>query len=220
MGNAYLWCCRCMKCFAVIGLLLFSISARSQAKAEQDTTQVAEQDTVIAPQKPVKNLATDFFLEARVEGVPGLGKRNFSQHFGIGLNYKRLTLGVYQNLALGSTSRTLIFPNAFDLKYAFGGVYLGLEVVKSGPVTGSVLMNYGHGDMIWERSTTGDDFLRDTFHMIKPEVRIAYQPIRFFRVYALGGYRTFLDLDLNGVEQSDFSGITFALGIQLGYFHE
>lgn len=217
MGFSHTSCLRVMRFCLFIIMTAGCLLSSAQDTLSRDSTHVAT-DTLQKPEKPVKEFHGGIYLEAGVESVPGMGKRNFSQQFGVGVMYEFVSIGIYQNLALGKTSRTLVFPNDFDLIYGYGGAYVGFRIVKTRMLSGTIRMNYGRGDMVWERADTKEDFTRDTYHLVKPEIQISVIPVKFVKGFVMVGYRQFYDLKLANIANKDFSGVTFAVGIQVGYF--
>lgn len=216
MGKPSFHCFHHTKCLFATGFLLASVLLYAQ-DTKQDSTGMA-QDSLETIQKPVKQIHVGFYLEAMTESVEGLNKRNFSQQFGIGVEYHFLSAGIYQNLASGHNSRLLIFPNKFDLIYTYGGTYLSFRILKSRMLESYLRFNYGNGDMVWERSDDKTDFTRDKYYVIKPELQVAFVLIPYVKLFGMVGYRRFVSLDLPSIGNNDLSGITFALGIKVGYF--
>ena len=100
----------------------------------------------------------------------------------------------------------------------FGGGYLGMQVLRINQFELDIRLNYGHGDMIWERTDSRADFSRDEFDLIKPEIQISGVPFRYLKLFITSGYRKIYNLSLTGTDSGEFSGFTAGFGLKAGYF--
>lgn len=160
------------------------------------------------------------YVEGMAVYAPTPSKYNFSSQIGMGLTYKRISIGVFHSLFQGDLRTIVVFPNKFDLLYAHGGGYAGYELIKRKHLEAGLRVHYSQGDMVWEYAESKEDFLRDKFQVVRPEVTISLVPLRYVKIFTALGYNKFMDLDLPSATSDDFSGLTLGLGIKIGYFSE
>lgn len=160
------------------------------------------------------------FGEAYMENVPSPGGRELANRIGVGVEYQRFILGIYQSMYLGEFSQTLIFPNDFDLNYMHGGFFLGRRLYTRNYLDADLRLSYGRGDMLWKRSDSGAGFIRDKITSLRMEAMISFIPIRFIKLFGVLGYNRYRGVSLKSVNEDDFSGLTIGLGIKVGYFNK
>lgn len=136
----------------------------------------------------------------------------------VGICYKRLNIGFFKTEYFGSYSHLVIFPNEFDLKYQYGGGYLGLHFYRGKIVEATLLMNVGRGDMIWKITDSRESFFRDEFMIYEPELHLSLVPIKYVKLFFTSSYRKLADLKLSGISASQFDGMTFGAGIRIGIY--
>ena len=158
------------------------------------------------------------YLEPLIEVTPGPDGPYACDQIGFGLSYRRVSGGVFLSTFKGHYEKTLVFPNKFELEYMFGGGYLGMQVLRINQFEVDLRLNYGHGDMIWERTDSRADFSRDEFDLIKPEIQISGVPFRYLKLFITSGYRKIYNLSLTGTDSGEFSGFTAGFGLKAGYF--
>lgn len=195
--------------FVVSSLLSFGQDIEADTIPPEDSTALEET-------KPF--LPVEVYLEGVIVHAPTPKGHSFSSQLGVGLAYKRLSVGAFRSLFQGEYTSILIFPNEFELTYAHGGGYLGYKVLDKEPLEASIRVNFSQGDMVWERTGTNENFARDKFQLVKPEITLSLVPARLVKVYASVGYSKFTDLGLPSITSDDFSGLTLGLGLKLGYF--
>ena len=77
----------------------------------------------------------------------------------------------------------------------------------------------GFGEMAWRRLESDNYLLSDRFVMINPMAGVDVNLSRYARIFGEIGYRKISDLNLAGVTEEDFDGVTVKLGIALGLFN-
>jgi hypothetical protein len=135
-----------------------------------------------------------------------------------GLDIKKYQIGVFMATYEETYQQTIIFPNEFVMNYLYGGYYAGYTWIQNRWFQSSVTFAYGKGDLIWERSTTFENYFRDTFSMTQAFIDIETTPIRFIRPILLVGYRKMSRIDMPLLHQNDFNGLTIAFGIRFGFY--
>lgn len=192
-----------------VGPFVFGQVVEGDSIPAEDTT-VVERIRKITP--------IDVYAEGMLLYSPTIGEYNFSAQAGAGIGYKRFSMGVYKTIFLGKITTVLVFPAEFQLLYSYGGAYLGIGFIDRFWLEANLRVHYGHGDMVWEHASSNEDFTRDTFHLIKPELIVALKALNFGRLYASIAYTRLMDLDMPAAHAEDFSGLTFGVGLKLGLF--
>ncbi|MFT4833588.1 MAG: hypothetical protein ACI8WP_000342 [Flavobacteriaceae bacterium] len=168
----------------------------------------------------LKKLPIGIYGEYSAELAPGPERFYYANEIAIGLSYGILSLGIFQNDFKDTYQQKLVFPNSFSLVYRYGGLNLGLRYLTIGNFESSLKLAYGKGDFIWYKNETGETFLRDKFSMIAGEIRVTYRPIKPIRIFVKGTYRRMNELDLDGLESSEFDGLGFGIGLSIGLYNE
>ncbi len=186
----------------------------------QEVTPVPADTTATEPEK-VKKIPrhnTGIFISVSLENGNQYNSRGNLVFFGAGIEYEGFLAGAYTAVFDGNVKELLIFPNEFKLIYAHGGAYLGRRLWKSRFFQTDAVLNWGKGNMLWERTDNFADFQEDRFTTLEAELIFSYKPIMPVQFYASVGYRSFQGLKLTQVEQSDFEGVTINMGFRLGLF--
>lgn len=139
---------------------------------------------------------------------------------GIGIQYNRW-IGTFSVVDFeGRIEEFLIFPNVFELDYRYGGPSIGYELYDGYWISWDLTASIFFGDMIWRNKRRNEDFLRDKFSLMVLSTKVDFDAIRYFKPYLKIGYQKPNNLDLTLVENSDFTGLVFVFGIQVGYFNQ
>lgn len=148
---------------------------------------------------------------------PGINQTNF---LGGGIQYNSWSLGFSVYNFNGTTKRFLIFPNVFELDYRYGGPRVSYRLYSSKWLDVIGETSYYKGDMTWKNSDDGEDFLRSEFNIWILGLKLEVGKWQFLRPYLNIGYQQMFDLNLYGVEDEEFSGFFFGVGLRLGYFNQ
>lgn len=212
----------CVKSFFILLIVLLSIDVLYSQELQQDSVSNADTTRIIeekADPKPANPIPWSIFVEVNAEYAPQPDEYSFHHQAGIGVSFRMINLGGFVNFQKNTITKTLIFPNQFDLIYLHGGGYLGLTLMNSQQVDLVFRYNYSQGSMVWENSETKADLVRENFSMSKPELVLQYRLLDFISFFVSGGYKIGHGIDLPGVEKNDFNGFAFSIGGRLGYFH-
>ncbi|MEP3390639.1 MAG: hypothetical protein ABJO02_20770, partial [Reichenbachiella sp.] len=76
----------------------------------------------------------------------------------------------------------------------------------------------GFGEVIWSHSETGEAFLSDKFRVLQLQVSVDYILAKFLAVNAFAGYRWMNQLEITGLSNDDFNGLSFGLVMKVGKF--
>lgn len=158
------------------------------------------------------------FAEAMMEATPGPQTYYPAHQLGFGLTYKRLVVGGYIHSLKRSYESIFVFPNLFEVDYKYGGCYLGMHVFRSRPFEVDLRVNYGRGDMVWQQAESGNDFIRDEYSILKPELLVSYVPLKYVKVFITSGFRKMYNLSIPDLNNEEFSGFTLGLGIKAGFY--
>lgn len=145
---------------------------------------------------------------------------------GVGFRYDKLEAGITVSAFDTHYERRLVFPNAFQLRYGYGGGYLSYHLKETRYVGFSPYGAFQLGDVIWERSDTGESFLREKFSLFQVGVKVDFpvlQDIRYatyLRPELVLGYQRMSEINLSGVSGDDFSGFFIGFNVKLGYFNQ
>ncbi len=161
-----------------------------------------------------------FYVDAGASFEASIPESNFFSVIGIGGQYQNWMIGFYRYDFQGTTKSFVVFPNSFELKYRYAGVYIGYQFYQNDLLNVSIGGSYNKGDAVWRSLEDGQDFLRDEFDLVKVGLRIEIGKIRYLKPHATIGYQKMNGLDLANVEESDFSGLFIAAGIRIGYFNQ
>lgn len=145
---------------------------------------------------------------------------------GVGVRYDKMEAGFTISTYGTRYERRLIFPNVFNLLYRHGGAYFSYRIFETDNLGFAPFGSFQVGDMVWERTSSGDDFLRDEFNLFQIGVKIDFPLLQQFeymeyaRPEVMLGYQTVNNLELAGVSNLDFSGFFIGFNVKLGYFNQ
>lgn len=200
-----------------VSFLLLMLSFSSHLAFSQDQGEIDEQDSL------VENGA-DFqwavYIEGQLEILDFDAQNAFSSYYGGGIEYKKISLGIFYNELRSEVSKHIIFPNTFKLRSANGGAYVGLRILQKGPLEVQSRLNFARGDVLWESLSTQEAFVRQKFNILKPELILSYNPTIITKFYLLVGYKYVSDFELVGIGAQDLGGVNVGIGIKLGFFHK
>ncbi|MEQ8881919.1 MAG: hypothetical protein RLQ12_19915 [Cyclobacteriaceae bacterium] len=211
----------CVKSFLTLlfGLLSANILLAQQLQQDSvsyaDTTKVREEKADPILENPIP---WSIFIEASAEYAPQPDEHNFHQQLAIGASYRMINIGAFVNLQKKTITKTLIFPNQFDLIYLHGGGYLGLTLINGQQADLVLRYNFSKGGMVWENAETKADLVRDDYYMSKPELVFQYRLLNFISFFASGGYKLGHGIEMPGINKNDFNGFTISVGGRLGFF--
>lgn len=160
------------------------------------------------------------YLKAGASVEPSARVYNAVAFGGVGIQYEKWLLEFTVHEYMGSFQTLVIFPNAFDLSYRYGGVSIGYQLHQTKWITLLANASFFRGDMIWNEVSTGRDFFRDEYNLWKGGVSIEMSRVRYAKLYLQSGYQKIQALDLEAVNSDDFSGIFISAGIRVGYFNQ
>ncbi|MFK7953420.1 MAG: hypothetical protein AB8B73_11285 [Ekhidna sp.] len=195
----------------ILGLLVF-ISGLAMGQ-ELDSVVI---DTV----KKVPNYFGGVYLETGANLTPHPPGINLVSFIGGGIQYNRWSIGFRAYDFQGTIERFLIFPNIFELEYRYGGVLTSFDAVQSKWINASVTTSFYKGDMVWREILRREDFLRGKFNLWTLGAKVEMVRLRFLRPYINAGYQQMTGLELSGVENDEFSGFFYGVGLRIGFFNQ
>ncbi len=211
-----------MKVLFSLLLFLLLLGYLNAQVSVQDTIQVLQDSSGINEEKadPILKAPTPWsiYLEVLPEIAPRPDAYSIHYQFAAGASYRRLGLGTFINFQRKNIQRTLIFPNRFNLIYLHGGAFLSARFIDYQRIALDLRYNYSLGSMVWENSESKKDLARDNFSLSKPELILQYHILKFVSVFTAAGYKISHGIDLPGVQKNDFNGISFGVGLRVGYF--
>ncbi|MEQ9403409.1 MAG: hypothetical protein RIM99_07490 [Cyclobacteriaceae bacterium] len=160
------------------------------------------------------------FIQAGTSLSPNPDTYEFLTNYGLGIVYDRFQIIFLASFYEGELNRRLIFPNNFSLDYQLGGGFVSYSILNPGKVEVAPFIALQFGDMVWERSDTREDFLREKFNLVQMGVSIRYHLNRFVKIELLSGYQKMSDFDLAGLKESDFRGYFAGFNVKVGYFNQ
>ncbi len=212
-----------LKSYFLLIACVWGVGTLSAQQITQDSTSLSADSIKIKEEKedPIQKdpIPWSIFVELSTEYAPQPDDHGFHQQLGMGASYRRINAGGFVNLQKTQITRTLIFPNDFDLIYLHGGGYLGITLINGFQADLVLRYSYSQGGMVWENAETKADLVRDNFSMSKPELVFQYRLIKFLSFFVSGGYKIGHGIELPGIEKNDFNGPTVNFGGRLGFFH-
>ena len=209
------------KIIFILLIFTFCVAGNINAQSEIDSTGIADSIAEVNSEQTYwQSLDKGVYLDLSLLSTPHPESKGLAFESKVGLSLGLFNFGVFRNRNQSAYKKTLIFPNQFNLDYIYGGVFLGVKVFQSAHFEAQVQGNYGKGDMTWTQDGESDVFFRDEFELIHPSVKISYLPFKFMNVYVQGGIRIMRELELSGVQNEDFSGLCFGLGLSIGLYNE
>lgn len=137
-----------------------------------------------------------------------------------GIIYRnRLIIGAFASSLQSDIPRKLIFPNDFNLSYSHGGFVIGYRTDRKDMFDFKITNRVGFGEMAWQRVGSEEYLTSDRFVTINPSLGVDVNLGRHFRLGGELGYRKMTDLELAGVSEADFDGITIRIGLSVGLFN-
>ena len=208
----------CFLIACVLGIqLLFAQELKQDSLAiDIDTAKINDEKADPILKEPIP---WSIFVEISGEYAPQPDDYGIHQQLGMGASFRLLHAGWFINLQKSQITRTLVFPNEFDLIYLHGGGYVGLTLINSQQADLVLRYNYSQGGMVWENSETKADLVRDNYSMSKPELVLQYRLMNFLSFFVSGGYKIGHGIQVPGVARNDFNGFTVNFGGRLGFFH-
>ena len=177
-------------------------------------------DTVVQEIKePLINFESGIFVEIGADFTPTLNTYRLMSSIGAGLQYKFLYAGFAAEEFEGGVTTTLVFPNDFNLRSKQGKVFIGTRVMNTRFVEIDLRVSYGLGDMVWERDSNNEKFIRSEYSSFQPEIRVLATPFDWLKAYASCGYKRISNLDIAKITNDDFSGFIFGIGLRCGIYH-
>lgn len=195
----------------ILGLLLL-ISAMAMSQ-EMDSLAV---DTI----KKAPAYFGGVYLEMGGMAAPNPPGVSLTQFLGAGIQYDRWSAGFLVYNFKGTTQRLLIFPNVFELEYRYGGPFVSFNSTPSKWIDMVIQGSFTAGDMIWRNTEKQEDFLRDEFIISTIFLKMETGRLRFLRPFIKMGYQHMTGLSLRDLDNSDFSGFFFGVGVRVGYFNQ
>lgn len=160
------------------------------------------------------------FLDAAGFLAPVPSGVNSVVTFGLGLQYNQWIIMFSQSNFKGVYQQYVIFPNVFGLRYRHAGPTLGYMIHRDQWLSFLVKASMQWGDMVWEETDSDTNYFRDTFHLFQGSFQVEVNKLRFVKPYGLIGYQLVNDLQLTGLNQNDFNGVYFGVGLRFGYFNQ
>lgn len=187
----------------------------------QDT--LISSDTLIYLEEDSSWLPTDIgkfgiYLEGTYSEVPGPASIYPLYQLGFGITLNRFFAGAFISEVQKVYEHTLVFPNTFEMTYKYGGAYLGSHVIRRKPFEIDIRMSLGKGDMVWQQKDRNRLLLRDEYYVYQPELQVVYVPITYLKIFLSGSYRIIDQLNIQGVNQGELSGLVYGFGIRLGFY--
>lgn len=191
----------------------------------QDTTIVSDstlvaQDSLADDSRLIRSkIDYDFAVYGALAGLAGPNPDGLDGHvrYSGGIVVKKLILEANLTAFQGKYRIPLIFPNDFQINYIHAGMDIGYYFLVEEQYELSILVGYSRGDMLWERSDNFENLFRDEFNVLSAKIRGEGMLIKEARVFAELGYQQMTGLELTQLTSSDFSGLTAAIGIKVGF---
>ena len=196
----------------LLTLLLVALIGQAQ---ETDTLQ-----TETIPETGFWPNVTSLYFGVGTEAAPTPAGIEPSLQWQLGGSYKKWHIGFVFTDYLGVYEQRLIFPNQFSMLYRHGGVFLGREIWRSNFFRIHGLIQWSHGDVVWQRNSTGEDVFRDKMTIWQPGLQLEINPEFLASGYVNVGYRQVSTLELPDLSSEDFSGLVVQFGVRIGLFRK
>ncbi|MDW3193234.1 MAG: hypothetical protein R8G66_12750 [Cytophagales bacterium] len=202
-----------MKQFSILWILLLAsfISLAQETDTLQTETEVKEGFWYDI---------TSLYVGVGVEAAPTTDGTEPSVQLQLGAEYKKFHVGFTMLDYVGEYQQRLIFPNQFDMLYRHGGVYIGRDIWRTNLIHINALLQWSHGDVVWQRNSTGEDVFRDKMTIWQPTLQLELNPELLIAGYVNVGYRQVNGLELPRITSDDFSGLVIQFGVRLGLFRK
>lgn len=204
-----------MKQAVILLTILFASCAALAQETEKDTLQ-----TETEPKKGLWQEVTSLYVGLGTEAAPAPEGTAPSLQLQFGAEFKKFHFGFVFSDYDGNYEQRLIFPNQFSLLYRHGGAYLGRRIWSSNLFRINGLIQWSHGDVVWQRVSTREGVFRDKMTLWQPTLQLEVNPEFLVAGYINVGYRQMTGLDLPQLSTDDFSGLTVQFGIRLGLFRK
>ena len=201
----------------VVVFLLFMVILKSFA---QDTTYVRSdsltEKTTKTSNPKWMNLGIYGQAAKLIAPTPGGLQQNF--WIAGGVFFKRWQAGIFLSPYDDGYYEVIIFPNEFSLNYLYGGGYLGYTIYQNKWLDLTTSIALGRGDIIWEITSTFENYFRDEYNMTHLQLEADFARLRFLRPTLSIGYRQMSTIRMPRTNASDFSGFTATIGLRLGAY--
>ncbi len=187
-------------------LVLATVAAMGQAV---DSVQTVENDSLW--------FERGLFVDLGAQYGPAFDIFDSSGMIGLGVKYRKWTLGLTLHEFQHIEGKRIIFPNTFTLRYRYSGLFGGMEIWQWKFLSVQGMLRGGIGDVVWQ-TDSGENRFRDVNGVVEPYAHVEIVPLKFLRIFGEIGYRQFIGLDIVGASTSDLSGPTFSMGLRLGVF--
>lgn len=199
-----------------VSILLLFLSATLIGLAQETDTLQTEPE----PPKGFWQDITSLYVGLGTEAAPTPDGTEPSIQLQFGTEYKKFHLGLTLIDYVGEYQQRLIFPNQFSMLYRHGGVYMGRDIWRSNLIHINALIQFSHGDVVWQRVSTGEDVFRDKMTIWQPTLQAEINPGFLVSGYVNIGYRQVNGLELPQISSEDFSGLVVQFGVRLGLFRK
>ena len=213
------------KIVGFVGLALWSIVVIAQEVDMQEidslTSEIVATDTLLLDsidEPPPYLLGVYFFGEGQVG--PHYGGYNLAATVGIGVQYERWMAEFSVTDFSGVNQEFLIFPRTFLLDYRYAGPSINYQLAKQEWFSIYTGASFFMGDMLWQEIFPAETIQRDEISILNLSAQLNLEKLRYIKPYVRFGYQRTNDLDLSLVNSSDFTGLVFVFGIQIGYFNQ
>ena len=195
-------------------LWLVSLFSGMAAAQEMDTL------TVYTVEKVPPPYYLGIYATGGLSLEPSTPNQNVMIYAGLGVQYERwmVSFSIYD--FQGSYQTYVIFPNIFELDYRYGGPEVAFQAYQSEWISVMLAAAYLRGDMVWKNTSTGENFLRDEFDLMKGSIKVELRKFRYAKPHLAVGYQQVRNLNLDRIDAGDFSGLFVAAGIRIGYFNQ
>jgi hypothetical protein len=132
---------------------------------------------------------------------------------------RRYEVSIYYHQMLDNFFKRVIFPELYHLNTEEAGIRLNYLLALHKRVFASFGGRAGLGWNYWRASDDDDNAFSDQTYTVAPEVGVGYIICRWAMLRAHAGYNKTLDVELAGIETTDFDGVNFGLSLNLGKIH-
>ena len=181
---------------------------------QSDTTQVADEDEKTGFWHEI----TSLYAGAGTEASPTPDGIEPHVQLQLGAEYKKFHLGLTYLDYIGEYRQLLIFPNEFSMLYRHGGFYVGRDLFSTGFIHVNAILQWSHGDVVWQRAATSEDIFRDKLTVWQPSLQLELNAGFPLSGYVNVGYRQVSGLELPRITSEDLSGLVVQFGVRVGLF--
>ena len=133
--------------------------------------------------------------------------------------HQRIELSVFGRALLDEYQKRVVFPGTYTFNLVHGGVAahfwypIGQKFNLQAGLKGS------YGEMSWTSGEEGStDKLKDVVYFVTPNIGVSWSVGQFVKFRWSLGYQKVFDLELAGVEPSDFDNFNTSVSIMIGNF--